>query len=76
MNQRSPFWVRHAALVFSVKTFAAAMLALVTALLLDMPRPYWAMATVYITAQPLVGATVSKAVLTAEMGNAWYGRYR
>jgi uncharacterized membrane protein YccC len=62
MNQRSPFWVRHAALVFSGKTFAAAMLALVTALLLDMPRPYWAMATVYITAQPLVGATVSKAV--------------
>jgi hypothetical protein len=62
MNQSSPFWVRHAALVFSVKTFAAAMLALVTALLLDMPRPYWAMATVYITAQPLVGATISKAV--------------
>ena len=62
MNQRAPFWVRHAALVFSAKTFAAAMLALVTALLLDMPRPYWAMATVYITAQPLVGATISKAV--------------
>src|SRR4051794_31557776 len=62
MNQRSPFWVRHAALVFSGKTFSAAMLALVTALLLDMPRPYWAMAPVYITAQPLVGATVSKAV--------------
>ena len=62
MNRPSPFWVRHAALVFSVKTFAAAMLALVTALLLDMPRPYWAMLTVYITAQPLVGATSSKAV--------------
>ena len=61
MNRPSPFWIRHAALVFSMKTFAAAMLALVTALLLDMQRPYWAMLTVYITAQPLVGATFSKA---------------
>ena len=48
MNQRSPFWVRHAALVFSGKTFAAAMLALVTALLLDMPRPYAAAAVLAI----------------------------
>src|SRR3954447_6734307 len=62
MNRPSPFWVRHAALAFSVKTFAAAMLALVIALLLDMQRPYWAMLTVYIMAQPLVDATCSKAV--------------
>ena len=46
---------------FSVKTFAAAMLALWIALQLDLDRPYWAMATVYIVAQPLAGAMRSKA---------------
>jgi uncharacterized membrane protein YccC len=55
-----PFLVRHAAIVFSLKTFAAAMLALVIALWVDLPHPYWAMATVYITSQPLAGATSSK----------------
>ena len=54
--------VRAADLVFSLKTFVAAMLALVVALWLDLPRPYWAMATVYITSQPLAGATSSKAL--------------
>jgi len=44
-----------------LKTFAASMLALVIALAMDLPRPYWAMATVYITSQPLAGATSSKA---------------
>ena len=62
MTQTSPFWNRHAALVFSLKTFAAAMLAFSIALLLDMPRPYWAMASVYITANLFTGATYSKAV--------------
>jgi uncharacterized membrane protein YccC len=55
------FLTRHAALVFACKTFIAAMLALLAALWLDLPRPYWAMATVYITSQPLAGATSSKA---------------
>jgi uncharacterized membrane protein YccC len=54
--------MRHAALVFSLRTFAAAMLAFTIALLLDMPRPYWAMASVYITSNVLAGATGSKAV--------------
>lgn len=62
MTQLSSFWNRHAALVFSLKTFAAAMLAFSIALLLDMPRPYWAMASVYITANLFTGATYSKAV--------------
>jgi uncharacterized membrane protein YccC len=62
MRQPQPFWMRHAALVFSVRTFAAAMLAFSIALLLDMPRPYWAMASVYITSNVLTGATGSKAV--------------
>jgi uncharacterized membrane protein YccC len=61
MTTDQPFLVRHADIVFSLKTFAAAMLALVIALGMDLPRPYWAMATVYITSQPLAGATSSKA---------------
>src|SRR5215475_7730008 len=61
MRADEPFLVRHADLVFALKTFAASMLALVIALWMDLPRPYWAMATVYITSQPLAGATSSKA---------------
>jgi uncharacterized membrane protein YccC len=38
------------------------MLALATALWLDMPRPYWAMASVYIVSNQLTGATWSKTV--------------
>jgi uncharacterized membrane protein YccC len=47
--------------VFSAKTFAAAMLALWIALRIGLDRPYWAMATAYIVAQPLTGAMRSKA---------------
>ncbi|MGY8705726.1 FUSC family protein [Bradyrhizobium sp. 18BD] len=61
MRTDESFLVRHADLIFALKTFAAAMLALVIALAMDLPRPYWAMATVYITSQPLAGATSSKA---------------
>lgn len=62
MTQDQPFLVRHADLVFAFKTLAASMLAFVIALWIDLPRPYWAMATVYITSQPLAGATSSKAL--------------
>jgi uncharacterized membrane protein YccC len=48
--------------IFSAKTFAGAMLALWIALRLGLDRPYWAMATSYIVAQPLTGAMRSKAV--------------
>ena len=61
-SEPSSFWARHAALVFALKTFAAAMLAFSIALWLDMPRPYWAMSSVYITSSQLTGATSSKAV--------------
>jgi uncharacterized membrane protein YccC len=47
--------------VFSAKTFASAMLALWIALRMSLDRPYWAMATAYIVAQPLAGAMRSKA---------------
>ncbi|HEY3598747.1 MAG TPA: FUSC family protein [Paraburkholderia sp.] len=48
--------------LFSLKTFAAAMLALYIALAVPLPRPYWAMASVYIVSNPFVGATRSKAL--------------
>ncbi|AZG16686.1 FUSC family protein [Cupriavidus pauculus] len=48
--------------VFSFKAFAAAMLALWIAMYLGLPRPYWAMGSVYIVAHPLTGATRSKAL--------------
>ena len=48
--------------VFSAKTFASAMLALYIALLMGLDRPYWALMTVYIVAQPLTGAMRSKSV--------------
>ncbi len=46
--------------LFSMKTFAAAMIAFYIALSLDLDRPYWAIATVYIVSQPLSGAMRSK----------------
>ncbi|VVE76191.1 transporter [Pandoraea anapnoica] len=48
--------------IFSIKAFVASMLALYIALALGLPRPYWAMATVYIVSHPLTGATRSKAL--------------
>jgi len=51
--------------LFSVKTFLAGMLALLVSFWLDIPRPYWALATVYIASQPLAGATGSKAFFRA-----------
>lgn len=47
---------------FAIKTFGAAMLALYLAMWIDLPRPYWALGTVYITSQVLAGATRSKAL--------------
>lgn len=47
--------------VFSLKTFFASMAALYIGLAAGLPRPYWAMATVYIVANPLTGLTRSKA---------------
>lgn len=50
------------AMLFSLKCFAAAMLAYYVALSIGLTRPYWAVTTTYITAQPLAGAVLSKAV--------------
>ena len=48
--------------LFSVKAFVAACLALYLALWIDLPRPYWAMTTVYVVSQPFAGTTLSKAL--------------
>jgi len=48
--------------IFSAKAFTAAMLALYVALAFDLPRPYWAITAAYVVANPMSGATVSKAL--------------
>lgn len=50
---------------YGVRTFAASMIALYIALLMQLPRPYWAMATVYIVSSPFLGPTSSKALYRA-----------
>lgn len=47
-------------LIFSLKTFAAAMLALVISYWLEVKEPQWSVLTVYLLAQPLVGAVWAK----------------
>ena len=49
-------------MLFSLNSFAAAMLALYIGFALGLPRPYWAMTTAYIVSQPLSGAVRSKAL--------------
>ncbi|MGN6551041.1 MAG: FUSC family protein [Pararhizobium sp.] len=48
-------------IVFSLKAFAAAMLALYIAFAADLSNPYWALTTVYVVSQPYAGAIRSKA---------------
>ena len=50
------------ALLFALNTYLAAMLALFVAFSLDLPRPFWAMITAFITSQNSAGAVRSKAV--------------
>ena len=47
-------------IIFGLKVFGAAMLALYLALILPLDRPFWAMLTVFIVAQPLTGMAVLK----------------
>lgn len=49
-------------LLFSLKSFVAAMLALYLASRFGLPRPFWAMMTTYIVAHPLAGNVRSKAL--------------
>ena len=50
------------AMLFSVKSFAAAMLAYYIALRIGLPKPFWAIVTVYIVSQTSVGASLSRGV--------------
>jgi len=59
--QVSDIWTTEA-VIFSLKTFAAAMLAYWIAVKFNLNNPYWSVGTVYIVAHPLMGATTSKAV--------------
>ena len=49
-----------AALVFSAKTFAAALVALFISFWLGLDEPYWALLTVFIVAQPDSGLVLAK----------------
>lgn len=55
----SPRWQ---AAAFSAKTALAALMALWITLWVGLPMPFWAMTTTYIVANPLSGATRSKAI--------------
>ena len=50
------------ALLFSAKSFMAAMLACYLALRIGLPRPYWAVLTVYIVSQGSAGASLGRGV--------------
>ncbi|WP_449220869.1 FUSC family protein [Tistrella mobilis] len=50
------------ALLFSAKSFAAAMLAWYIAASIGLPRPYWAVLTVYIVSQTSAGASAGRGV--------------
>jgi len=61
MSMALPRFTR-AEVLFSVKSFAAAMLAMYLASRAGLPRPFWALMTTYVVAHPLAGAVRSKAV--------------
>ena len=50
------------ALLYSVRSFAAAMLAYYLALAIGLERPSWAIITVYIVSQTSVGASLSRSL--------------
>lgn len=52
-------------ILFSVKSFAAAMLAVYISMRIGLPRPFWAMMTAYIVSAPFAGPTRSKGLYRA-----------
>jgi uncharacterized membrane protein YccC len=52
-------------LLFSVKSFAAAMLAVYISMRIGLPRPFWAMMTAYIVSAPFAAPTRSKGMYRA-----------
>ena len=59
-TDRLPFLERHADIIFSVKTFIAAMMALLIGFAADLPRPYWTRSkALYRVVGTLIGAVAS-----------------
>ncbi len=56
LRPRRPFTVDFGKLSFSLSTFLAAALVLLISFAASLPRPWWALLTVYVTAQPMAGA--------------------
>ena len=52
-------------ILFSLKSFAAAMLAVYISMRIGLPRPFWAMMTAYIVSAPFAGPTRSKGLYRA-----------
>jgi uncharacterized membrane protein YccC len=52
-------------ILFSLKSFAAAMLAVYISMRIGLPRPFWAMMTAYIVSAPFSGPTRSKSMYRA-----------
>jgi uncharacterized membrane protein YccC len=52
-------------MLFSVKSFAAAMLSVYISMRIGLPRPFWAMMTAYIVSAPFAGPTRSKGLYRA-----------
>ena len=52
-------------ILFSVKSFAAAMLSVYISMRIGLPRPFWAMMTSYICAAPFAGPVRSKGLYRA-----------
>nr|WP_277398562.1 FUSC family protein [Burkholderia sp. Ac-20353] len=48
--------------MFSISTFIAAALVLLISFTFSFPRPWWALLTVYVTAQPMAGAFRPKVI--------------
>jgi uncharacterized membrane protein YccC len=57
--------VSRAEMLFSAKSFAAAMLSIYMAMRIGLPRPFWALMTSYVVAAPFAGPTRSKGVYRA-----------
>ncbi len=62
MTQPAMTWPDRYAWLFSVKIFAAAMLAVYISFRIGLPRPYWAMSTCYVVAQPWSGMARAKGI--------------
>ncbi|MFP3759276.1 FUSC family protein, partial [Cupriavidus sp. SIMBA_020] len=57
-----PFSIDPRKLLFSVTTFVAAALVLLISFAVSFPRPWWALLTVYVTAQPMAGTFRPKTI--------------